>query len=73
VVRERYPAVDKALNWLGQFAPAKMTGTGSCVFAAFENEAQATEVSRKIPGEWQGFVAKGCNQSPLLERLAAES
>lgn len=73
VVRERYPAVDKALNWLGQFAPARMTGTGSCVFAAFENEAQATDVSRKIPPEWQGFVAKGCNQSPLLERLAAEN
>jgi 4-diphosphocytidyl-2-C-methyl-D-erythritol kinase len=73
VVRERYPAVDKALNWLDQFAPARMTGTGSCVFAAFENKAQATDVSRKIPGEWQGFVAKGCNQSPLLERLAAES
>ena len=73
VVREYYPAVDKALNWLGQFAPAKMTGTGSCVFAAFENEAQPTEISRKIPGEWQGFVAKGCNRSPLLERLKQEN
>jgi 4-diphosphocytidyl-2-C-methyl-D-erythritol kinase len=73
VVRKQYPAVDQALNWLGQFAPARMTGTGSCVFAAFENKAQATEVSRKIPGKWQGFVARGCNRSPLLERLAAES
>ncbi|MDT8404399.1 4-(cytidine 5'-diphospho)-2-C-methyl-D-erythritol kinase [Sulfuriflexus sp.] len=73
VVREHYPAVSRALDWLGRFAPARMTGTGSCVFAAFENEAQATEVSRKIPGEWQGFVARGCNRSPLLDRLAAES
>lgn len=73
VVRERYPAVDKVLNWLGQFAPARMTGTGSCVFAAFQNEAQANEISRKIPSDWQGFVARGCNQSPLLERLAAEN
>ena len=73
VVREHYPSVNRALDWLGRFAPARMTGTGSCVFAAFENEAQATEVSRKIPGEWQGFVARGCNRSPLLERLAAES
>jgi 4-diphosphocytidyl-2-C-methyl-D-erythritol kinase len=73
VVRESCPAVDEALNWLGQFAPAKMTGTGSCVFAAFENEAQAIEVSGKIPGQWQGFVAKGCNRSPLLERLEQEN
>lgn len=73
VVREHYPDVSRALDWLGRFAPARMTGTGSCVFAAFENEAQATEVSRKIPGEWQGFVARGCNRSPLLDRLAAES
>lgn len=72
VVRERYPAVDKALNWLGQFAPARMTGTGSCVFAAFENEAQAAEILRKIPAAWQGFVAKGCNRSPLLARLEQE-
>jgi 4-diphosphocytidyl-2-C-methyl-D-erythritol kinase len=73
VVRKHYPAVDKALNWLGQFAPARMTGTGSCVFAAFENEAQATEVSRKIPGEWQGLVARGCNRSSLLTRLEQEN
>ena len=73
VVRKQYPAVDEALNWLGQFAPARMTGTGSCVFAAFENEAQATEVSGKMPGKWKGFIARGCNKSPLLERLEQES
>ena len=73
VVRKQYPAVDEALNWLGQFASARMTGTGSCVFAAFESEAQATEVSGKIPGKWKGFVAKGCNQSPLLKRLEQEN
>lgn len=73
VVRKYYPAVAKALNWLGQFAPARMTGTGSCVFAAFENEAQAGEILRKIPPEWQGFVARGCNRSPLLDRLGQEN
>lgn len=67
VVRKQYPAVDEALNWLAQFASARMTGTGSCVFAAFENEAQATEISGKMPSKWQGFVARGCNRSPLLE------
>ena len=35
LVRKLYPAVDAALNWLSQFAPARMTGTGSSVFAAF--------------------------------------
>ena len=35
VVRSRYPAVAAALEWLGARAPARMSGTGACVFAAF--------------------------------------
>ena len=35
VVRARFPAVGEALDWLGRHAPARLTGTGSCVFAKF--------------------------------------
>lgn len=69
VVRERFPAVAAALDWLAGYAPARMTGTGCCVFAAFDTEAQAREVERQLPAGWSGFVARGCNRSPLLERL----
>ena len=35
VVRARFPAVAEALDWLARHAPARLTGTGSCVFAKF--------------------------------------
>ncbi len=70
VASRHYPEIAQALTWLGQFAEAKMTGTGSCIFAAFDTEAQAQEVYQQLPAEWQGFVAKGSNRSVLYKRLA---
>lgn len=74
LVRKLYPAVDAALNWLSQFAPARMTGTGSSVFAAFSEEAQARAVLAQLPADTggplagiRGFVARGINQSALSE------
>ena len=69
-VAAHYPEVAVALEWLGKYGKAMMTGTGACVFAAFEQEAQARKVFAARPTGWQGFVAKGCNRSPLLKRLA---
>lgn len=75
VVRQRYPEVDSALNWLARFAPARMSGSGACIFAPFASEAQAQEVMAQLPAPessgWRGFVARGLNRSPLLDRLAA--
>jgi len=70
VASRHYPEIAQALAWLGQFASAKMTGTGSCIFAAFDTEAQAQEVYRQLPDGWRGFVAKGSNRSALQRRLA---
>jgi 4-diphosphocytidyl-2-C-methyl-D-erythritol kinase len=69
-VAQRYPEVGTALEWLGRHGRAMMTGTGACVFAAFGQESRAREVFAALPAGWQGFVARGCNRSPLLERLA---
>ncbi len=71
-VRNHYQEVAKALDWLGGFAPAKLTGTGACLFAAFKDEQTAKAVKEKLPDKWQGYVVKGMNKSPLLERLANE-
>ena len=71
-VRSRYPEVAEALDWLGKFADAKLTGTGACVFAAMPDEATAEKIRRQLPARWTGFVARGLNRSPLLERLAHE-
>ena len=70
VVRVRYPEVGAALDWLGERAHARLTGTGSCVFAAFLSEAEARAVLTELPWCWSGFVAEGRNRSPLLDRLA---
>lgn len=70
LVARHYPEVAVALEWLGKHGKAMMTGTGACVFAAFEQEADAREVFAARPPGRQGFVARGCNRSPLLARLA---
>lgn len=69
LVREMYAEVDQALNYLSQFADAKLTGTGACVFGAFENEEMAREAFAKRPKEIAGFVAKGLNKSPAHANL----
>ncbi|RVU83867.1 4-(cytidine 5'-diphospho)-2-C-methyl-D-erythritol kinase [Leucothrix sargassi] len=69
VVRKEYPEVDISLKWLSKFASARMTGTGSCIFASFESEHQAVAVMQQVPRKWVAFVAKAVNNSPLLDAL----
>jgi 4-diphosphocytidyl-2-C-methyl-D-erythritol kinase len=71
VVRARHPPVAAALDWLEQFAPARLTGTGSCIFASFESTAAAERVAALVPAEWTGYVARGLDVSPLRETLSA--
>ncbi len=70
VVRARYRPVAEALDWLQRFAPARLTGTGSCVFAPMADERSAQSVVAELPSRWQGFAVRGHNRSPLLDRLA---
>jgi 4-diphosphocytidyl-2-C-methyl-D-erythritol kinase len=72
VVRRRYPAVAAALEWAGRFGPARLTGTGSCVFVPMTDAASARVALAALPQEWQGWVTRGLNRSPLLERLHLE-
>ncbi len=69
VVCRRYPEVAAALNWLNEYAPARMTGTGSCIFAAFETESDAQAVADRAPDHCDAFIARGMNQSSLLIAL----
>jgi 4-diphosphocytidyl-2-C-methyl-D-erythritol kinase len=73
VVRARYSEVADALSWLGNFAPARLTGTGSCIFAAFGSAIDAERVAARAPDRWRAFVARGLNVSPVhaLLRVAA--
>ena len=69
VVRARFPQVREALDWLQVRAPARLTGTGSCIFAAFASAQAAQEIAVQVPARWTSFVARGLNSSPLHEQL----
>jgi len=69
IVRKVYPEVDNALHWLDQFSPARLTGTGSCIFARFSNKAEAQTILAKLPGNYHGFVAQAVNRSTLHQGL----
>jgi 4-diphosphocytidyl-2-C-methyl-D-erythritol kinase len=70
VVRDRFPEVAEALDWLSRFAPARLTGTGSCIFAACASAMDAERIAARAPDRWRSFVARGLNISPVHERLA---
>ena len=61
LVRKLYPQVDEAFRWLESHAKARMTGTGSSVFAKFSSEKQAKAILKRLPDNMRGFVAEGIN------------
>jgi 4-diphosphocytidyl-2-C-methyl-D-erythritol kinase len=76
VVRARYPPVAAALDWLDAQLPAgdarqraRLTGTGACIFAAFEHEQHARQIAQRVPDGWSSFVARGLDRSPLHAML----
>jgi len=70
IARKRFRKVDELLNWLLEYAPSRLTGTGACVFAEFDSEAAARHVLTLTPPWMTCFVAKGANISPLHQRLS---
>ena len=73
VVRARFPAVHEALDWLARYGAARLTGTGSCVFAKFRSASDGERVAAQVLDEWRAWVARGLDSSPLLEELARRS
>lgn len=71
LVRKLYPEVGTALDWLDGYSKARLTGTGACVFAAFEQRESAERALAERPSGWWGIVARGCNRSPLHQILEA--
>lgn len=70
VVSRLYPPVKDALEALGRVAPsAKLTGTGACVFAAFDSRGEAEAAAEALREKWRLWLVKGLNRSPILDRL----
>ncbi|EPE37953.1 4-diphosphocytidyl-2-C-methyl-D-erythritol kinase [Candidatus Photodesmus katoptron] len=70
IVRILHPKVDKQLLWLLQYAPSRLTGTGSCIFSEFTYKKEAEAIFSKLSKNVSAFIAKGINISPLKETLA---
>jgi len=67
IVCREYPEVAWHLAWLRRAAPAWVTGTGACVFAAFPTESAARQVWEQAPKGMRGFIAQGLARHPLRD------
>jgi 4-diphosphocytidyl-2-C-methyl-D-erythritol kinase len=65
VVCRRFPQVAEALAWLKRYGDARLSGSGSSVFAAYQTEADARAVVARIPGAWRGVAVRGLDRHPL--------
>lgn len=67
-----FPQVADHLGWLRQFGVARMSGSGACVFAEFSSATAAHAAAEKLPAAMRGFVARGCDRSPLVAQIMEE-
>jgi 4-diphosphocytidyl-2-C-methyl-D-erythritol kinase len=69
VVRAGYPPLAAAIDWLGQFGEARLTGSGGCVFVDVESAERADEIAKRCPVHFTVYRARGVDRSPLLDAL----
>lgn len=69
LVSELYPNIKEAIQWLSQYGIARLTGTGACCFCIVKDEATAKKVLNEAKSKFKGFIAKGVNLSPAIQRL----
>lgn len=60
-----FPEVKDAIEWLAQHGNAMMTGSGACVFCAFDTEKDAQQVFQQVPQKWKAWVAKSLHEHPM--------
>jgi 4-diphosphocytidyl-2-C-methyl-D-erythritol kinase len=65
VARRRFPVIDQVLAHLARFGVARMTGSGSAVFAITANEDLARAAVADLPEDWRGWVVRGLAEHPL--------
>jgi 4-diphosphocytidyl-2-C-methyl-D-erythritol kinase len=65
VARRRYPVIDQVLAHLSRFGAARMTGSGSAVFAVTRSAGAASAAIADLPPGWQGWAVRGLQEHPL--------
>jgi 4-diphosphocytidyl-2-C-methyl-D-erythritol kinase len=66
VVVEKYAEVAQVLEWFSHLSPARMTGSGASVFAAFRSKAEAEMAQAKLPASWKSTVTESLDSHPLF-------
>ncbi|MDX5363719.1 MAG: 4-(cytidine 5'-diphospho)-2-C-methyl-D-erythritol kinase [Pseudazoarcus pumilus] len=64
-----HPEIAAAVEWLERFAPARMTGSGACVFAEVDSENAASDIIAACPPEWRAWKARSQARHPLYSWL----
>ena len=82
----RFDAVREALEWLshdrragdeergdwpGAIGPARMSGSGACVFRAFDGAEHAAACIAALPARWTGWAVRGLAEHPHAGLAAA--
>lgn len=64
LVRNQFATIAEAFDWLNQFGNARLTGTGSSVFAMVDDRETAEILAQQAPKKFQAVVARGINFLP---------
>ena len=64
VVTRLHPPVRAALGWLRRSGPARLTGTGACVFGPRRSQSEAEASLAGLPPDWRGFVVRSLQETP---------
>ena len=70
IVCARHPRVAAALDWLGGFGQARLSGSGGCVFLEAKSFERAVSIAGQCPAAFTAHVASGVDLSPLQQALA---
>ncbi|HET6545768.1 MAG TPA: 4-(cytidine 5'-diphospho)-2-C-methyl-D-erythritol kinase [Rhodanobacteraceae bacterium] len=74
LVRERFPEVARAFDWLGRHGDAgmgapRLTGSGSCAFLPLISHAAGQGLLAQCPPDMRCHLVRGVTRSPLFDRL----
>lgn len=69
IVRQTYPKVAVAMDFLNHYGVARLSGTGSCVFTELETQAQARALYEQVRFHYPSFCCQGLSASPLQKEL----
>lgn len=65
VARRRFPEIEQALAHLQRHGPARMTGSGSAVFAPMASSDEARNAVTECTPHWQRWAVRGLSEHPL--------